>query len=275
MVLPAPFAAPHQRASGRLSASFRAGPGGARLALLEQHAPLRLLCPEAEPGEPSCGVIVNVGGGLAGGDRLALAFALGRSATACLTSASAERVYRSLGPPAEVEVELRATAGAVLEWLPQETILYDRARLRRRLSLRLARDAGALLVDMLVLGRAAHGEAWCSGSLDDSWSVEREGRLLWHDRLLIEDPAAARADPFRLDGAAAIATLLLAGPRAEACRALLRETTPTATLVAPGLLLARCAGSAEAVRDGLSQAIRRLRDAAFGHPPTLPRSFRC
>jgi urease accessory protein len=269
---PAPI---HQRASGRAELRLGPGPQGARILHLDQVAPLRLLFPEADPGDPSLAAIVNVGGGLAGGDRVDVAVALDKGARATITTPAAEKIYRSLGDATEIAARMDLAEGAVCEWLPQETILFDGARLSRRLRIVLHPGARLLAAEMLVFGRAARGESFLRGAVHDRWRITRGGRLLWADALRLDDPAALIPTRFALGGAGAVATLLLAAPDAAAHRDAAREAAQgAASLVAPGLLVARWAGEAGAVRAGIGAAIMRLRSEALDHPPRLPRLWR-
>jgi len=269
-------AAPHhQRARGRAALTFAAGPAGMGLRELDQSAPLRLLFPDPDPGEPSIAALVNVAGGLTGGDSAAFALTLLPGGRLTLTTPAAEKVYRSLGPQTEIAVRIDLAEGSVCEWLPQETILFNGARLRRAIDIALAPDARLLAAEMLVLGRAARGEVFTQGDVRDAWRLRRGGRLVWADTLRLDDPAASRVARFGLDGAGALATLLLAMPEAEAHRERVRDLAEGgASLVAPGLLLARWMGDASAVRVAVGTAIAELRHAAFGHPARLPRLWR-
>lgn len=265
----------HQRADGRAELVLAAAPGGARLRHLFHAAPLRLLFPATDPGDPTLGALVNVAGGLAGGDALAMRLTLQGGARFTATTPAAEKIYRSLGTQTRISSEIAVGDGACCEWLPQETILFDGARLARRLDIALAPDARLLAAEMLVLGRAARGESLTAGALADRWQVRRDGRLVWADALRLADPTEALGARFALGGAGALATLLLAAPDAAAYRAQARDLSGGgASLVAPGLLVARWAGEAGAVRAALGTAIAALREAAFGHPPRLPRLWR-
>jgi urease accessory protein len=262
----------HQRARGR--AELTLGAAG-RTTHLYQSAPLRWLFPEADPGEPRLGALVNVAGGLAGGDRTEIALGLGAGAVFTATTPSAEKIYRSLGDATEIDIALSLAPDALCEWLPQETILFDGARLDRRIEVTLGTASRLLAAEMVVLGRAAHGERLVRGALLDRWRIRRDGRLLWADALRLADPAASRANRFALDGAGAVATLLLASPEAAALRERGRELAEgAASLVSPGLLLLRFLGEAGAVRVSLAEAVRLLRAEAFGHPPRTPRLWR-
>jgi urease accessory protein len=274
---PTTAAAPprHQRANGAFELRF--GPDG-RLQHLFQQAPLRVLFPTPEPGEPPLAAVVNCAGGLAGGDAMRGEARLDAGARATVSTAAAEKAYRSLGAAdARVATRLFLGSGAVLEWVPQETILFDGARLERRLRADLAPGATLLAAETLVFGRAARGERMRSGALLDGWRLHGpDGRLLWADALLLgDDPQEALAAPFGFAGAEALGTLLLAGAGAEAGRDLLRAMAAAApggaTLPRPGLLLARWLGSAAAVRASMGGAIVTLRSALLGLPPRLPR----
>ena len=273
--MPAPSAPAHQRASG--AAELRFGPDGTgRTALrhLFQSTPMRVLFPTPEPGEPPLAALVNTAGGLAGGDALRLEVVLESEARATLTTPAAEKLYRSLGPDTRVGTALRLGAGSTLEWLPQETILFDGARLDRRLDAWLEPGARLLAAEMLVFGRAARGERFRRGFLRDGWRLRRGGMLLWADALRLDDPAAALEDRFGLDGAGAFATLLLAADDAAALLPALREACGplgAATLPRPGVLLARWLGPATPLRAAIGGAITAMRAAALGLPPRLPR----
>jgi urease accessory protein len=269
----------HQRAHGRAELGFVARPGGGTaLRHLYQSAPCRVLFPTPEPGEAPQAALVNVAGGLAGGDSLELAVTLAAGTTASLTTPAAEKLYRSLGEDSRIAVELSLAEGATLEWLPQETILFDGSRLRRSLRADLAPGARLLAAEMLVFGRAARGETLTQGLLHDRWRLRRDGRLTWADALELSGDIAARLnDPFGFGGAGAMASLVLAASPAEAAAArdLLRdlpaEVPVAATLPRPGLLLARWLGAATPLRAAVAQAIPALRSAILGLPPCLPR----
>ncbi|WP_160935403.1 urease accessory protein UreD [Teichococcus coralli] len=264
----------HQRAHGRAELAFAHGPRGTSLRHLFHAAPLRVLFPTPEPDDLPVAALVNVGGGLAGGDSLDTVVSLGEGAAASLTTPAAEKVYRSLDAATRLATSLTLAEGATLEWLPQETILFDGARLERRMQVRLAPTARLLAAEMLVFGRVARGERLRGGALFDSWRLWRGGRLHWADATrLFSEPVASLETAFGFGGAEAAAILLLAGSDAEAAagRDVLREAGHAATLARPGLLVARFLGEARAVREALAAAIPALRAAALGLPPRLPR----
>jgi urease accessory protein len=264
----------HQRADGRAELRFERA--GERIVLrhLYQSAPLRVLFPRPEAGEPLLAALVNTAGGLAGGDRLRVAVVATPGSIATLCTPAAEKLYRSLGPETRVETTLRVEAGASLEWLPQETILFNEARLRRWLEIDLASDARLLAAEMLVFGRTARGESFDRGSLHDSWRLRVDGKLRWADALRLEEPGPALADRFGFCGAGAFATLLYAGTDAAARLAPMREAAGplgAATIPREGVALIRWLGPAAAVRAALAAAIPALRPVLLGLPPFLPR----
>ena len=125
------------RATGHIALSVAASAGRTRRTRVHEDGSLRVRFPNA-PADTLEAVIVNTGGGMTGGDRFAVEIALGEGARLVAGTAAAEKIYRSTGPDAEMDVTLDVGAGAQLAWLPQETILFDRARLARRIDVDLA-----------------------------------------------------------------------------------------------------------------------------------------
>lgn len=128
-------------------------------------------------------ILINTSGGLAGGDRVDIAASAGPGATLALTTQAAERVYRTLGPAAEVTVNLAAEADATLLWLPQETILFDGSALRRDLTVNLQGSSTFLAVEALAFGRAAMGETLSTASLQDRWNIRQDSKLIHMEAL--------------------------------------------------------------------------------------------
>ena len=264
--------------------AFAARDKRTRLATLYQQAPLRVLFPRAPAGDPPHAVLVTTSGGLVGGDRLEVGIETGRNAGALVTTQAAEKVYRSTGAVAQVTVTLRAGDGAWLEWCPQETIVFDRACLRRRTTLQLEPGARVLAGDILVFGRRAHGERLRTGSVRDLWQVQGGDRLLWADALRLEgDIEAQLAAPFGFAGAAAWASLIYAGADAAAWRDTLRElvgggdeSQRAGVTCLPGLLLARwLSKDAARLRACFSRAWTGFRHAAAGLPASTPVTWSC
>jgi urease accessory protein len=264
----------HQRAVGRLAISFAKSGENTHLAEVYQRSPCRVLFPRPLEGEPPLAVLVNTSGGLAGGDRVSIAVKLGSEAAATITTQAAEKVYRSLGPDSAVETQLKLSEGARLEWLPQESILFDGACLDRRISAKLAPDSRLLACESLVFGRVARGETMTHGRVREFWHIERGGRAAWVDRFGLSGGIGARLDGPGFRGARALATALYVGPDAPAMLPLARQVAEAegggASLI-NGVLVARLLDANPArLRDGLARLLGALRRAAFGSPAGVP-----
>lgn len=221
--------------------------GDTALAKLYQAGSAKALFPRNHQdmaGGALTAVLLNTAGGITGGDRFAWAARADGGAHLTLSTQTAERAYRALpGETGQVTTRLTAAAGATLHWLPQETILYDRAALIRRLDVDLAPDATLLAVEPIVFGRHAMGETLGALRFADHWRVRRGGQLVYADSLRLDgDAAATLARPGTLDGAGAMASLLLVSPDAERLLDRLRELLPAsagASCPRAGLLTAR------------------------------------
>lgn len=235
-----------QRADGALRMRFDRNGDVTRLADLYQRDPCRALLPDPDPGEPRTAVLITTAGGLTGGDRLSIEIVLDERAAALCTPQAAEKIYRSPGDTASIDIRMTAAAQATLEWLPQEMILFDGARLRRQVNIDLQHDARLLAGDITVFGRVARGETFDHGELFDRWQVRRDGRLVWVDAArLVGDLPAQLQHPAGFDGATAQALILYRGPEPAAARDRLRalleekvgETVAGATLIDDLLML--------------------------------------
>jgi len=165
---------------------------------------------------PCEAAIVNTGGGVAGGDSYRVSLSLGEGAEVEATTPSAERIYRSDGPAASVATRLSLASGARLFWLPQETLMFDGARLERRLEAEMAAEAGLLIAETVVFGRLAMGEERIAASLRDSWRLRRDGRLVFADETRLERAGAALERKAVGAGARALTTIVAAVPNIEA-----------------------------------------------------------
>lgn len=158
-------------------------------------------------------ILINTGGGLAGGDDFEYNIGVGRGARLSVTTQGAERVYRSLGPPARVRTRLEAKEGATLHWLPQETILFDNSALVRSFDVQLAGSANFLAVETIVFGRREMGERISSLEFRDSWRIRRDGSLLHADDIAFG--GALPNSSATLDGAGAMAFMIYVSADAE------------------------------------------------------------
>ena len=268
-----------QRAVGALRVSFKCRDGKTVLDGLRQAGCLKARFPRAEvPGWGGV-VALNSSGGIAGGDRLDAAYAVGDGARATIAAQAAERFYRVVpgSVPAQVRTRVTVAPGAAAEWLPQETILFDRCAVNRVLDIELADESWFLGVEMLVFGRAAMGEQVDHAHLHDTIRVRRGGRLVLHDAIRLSgEVAATLRRPAIGGGARAVATLVHAAPGAasmlEPVRAALAEAPgECASSAWDGLLVARfLAPDGASLRAAVLAALRALRD---GRP--LPRVWCC
>nr|WP_255608058.1 urease accessory protein UreD [Ancylobacter sp. Lp-2] len=215
------------RSRGRLLLHARFADGRTIPDHLEEEGPSRIRFPAAaRRGRSLEGIILNTGGGVAGGDHFAARMEAGEEARLVLTSQAAEKCYRSDGGLSRLSVDLAVAPGASLDWLPQATILFDGARVTRTIRADVAEGARLLLVESVVLGRTARGERFTYGQLTDSWRVRRGGRLVYADGLSLEGAVGGVLDRSACaQGWAAFATALLVAPDALERLDALREAS--------------------------------------------------
>jgi urease accessory protein len=218
------FAANRARGAVRFDVQLKGG--ATRRRHLHESGSLRVRFPSPE-GAGLSAVFVNTAGGIAGGDRFDIEIEAGEGARLTLTTAAAEKVYRAAGPAAELNIALNAAPGAHLSWLPQETILFDRARISRRIDIDLAEGASLLLCEIVVFGRAAMGERMQSGQFIDRWRVRRGGKLLFAETVRLEGDIGEKLErPAIAKAGAAIGTALIV-PGDEAVVERIRKTADT------------------------------------------------
>ncbi|WP_224814440.1 urease accessory protein UreD [Hasllibacter sp. MH4015] len=254
----------HQRVKGRALARLEDG----LLRDLRQEGSAKVMLPRVFGRAPEV-VFLNTAGGITGGDRLDYALDV-TSGAALGTTQTAERLYRSHGPAGTVTTRLTLGPGAKLAWLPQELILYDGGRLDRRLEIDMAEDADLVMLETLVLGRAAMGERVRDLSLRDWREVRRSGRTVMVEAVRIGTEDLASDSPAGLGGAVALATLTCIAPDAEdrldRVRAALPRTIRCAASAWDGRLTARfMAHDAHPLR----RAVARVAHVLTGAP--LPR----
>jgi urease accessory protein len=242
-----------QRASGECQVVFALRDGQTRLADLYQRDPCRILFPDPEPGEPPQAILVTTSGGVTGGDRLRMAVEVGAGGQALAATQAAEKIYRATrsDDPCVMDIAVAVGEGATLDWLPQETIVFEGARLKRRTVAEVAPGGSLLACEMVVLGRAASGERFTGGLLLDAWSVRRAGKLAWTDTLRVEGETPAGAG---FGAANALATVIGVWDepmaRFEQARALLEnaDRVRAGVTLVNGVMVARLLGEATRVR---------------------------
>jgi urease accessory protein len=258
------------RAQGAVRFDVRCDGGVTRRGRLHESGSLRVRFPSPE-NEGLSAVFVNTAGGVAGGDHFDIAISAGEGARLTLTTAAAEKVYRAPDTPARLDISLKAASGAHLAWLPQETILFDRAKISRRIDIDLAEDASLLLCEIVVFGRAAMGERMESGEFVDRWRLRRGGRLVFAETVRLDgDIGAKLAMSAVAKGGAAIATALIV-PGDEAVVERIREAAESfggevGISAWNGFAMARfCAQDAAALRADMMTVLGRA------SPSPLPR----
>ncbi|SDT40542.1 urease accessory protein UreD [Bradyrhizobium canariense] len=197
------------RAQGSVTFDVHLLEGVTRRRHLHESGSLRVRFPSPE-GDGLSAVFVNTAGGVAGGDRFDIDIAAGEGARLTLTTAAAEKIYRAPDAAAQLNIALKAAAGAHLAWLPQETILFDSARVSRRIDIDLADTASLLLCEIVVFGRSAMGERMLRGEFVDRWRLRRGGKLVLAETVRLDgDIGVKLASPAIAKGGVAIGTALI------------------------------------------------------------------
>ncbi|PZA09095.1 urease accessory protein UreD [Rhodopseudomonas palustris] len=197
------------RAVGVVAVAVRVDGGVTRRGAVQEAGSLRVRFPSPEQQGLSA-VLVNTAGGIAGGDRFSISLDVQAGARLTLTTAAAEKVYRSHGPAAQLDVTLKVASGGHLAWLPQETILFDRARAERKIDIDLAEDASLLLSEMVIFGRSAMGETMQHGRFVDRWRMRRGGKLVFAETVRLDgEIGALLARPAGAKAGVAIGTALI------------------------------------------------------------------
>jgi urease accessory protein len=197
------------RARGAIALAVACEDGVTRRTRVHESGSLRVRFPNTHDGLEA--VIVNTGGGMTGGDKFTIDIDVAAGARLVAGTAAAEKIYRSTGPDTAMNVRLSVGTGAQLAWLPQETILFDRARLARRIDVDLAEGASLVMAEAVLFGRAAMGEAMREGFWADVWRVRCGGRLVFAENVRLDgDITGKLARPASAKGGIALATVLIA-----------------------------------------------------------------
>lgn len=198
------------RAHGLIDLSVRVRGGRTRRERVVEEGSLRIRLPDVFSPESEA-VILNTAGGIAGGDDFSIAIDAGPGASLAVISAAAEKVYRAIDAASRMTVRLSVAADAALRWLPQETILFDGARLHRSIEVDVAAGGSLVMAESTVFGRSAMDETMRQGEVIDRWRIRQDGRLIFADTLRLGgDVAALLARPAAGDGATALATIVIA-----------------------------------------------------------------
>ncbi|MFI0844108.1 urease accessory protein UreD [Mesorhizobium sp. IMUNJ 23232] len=204
-----------QRVAARGGIAIRLRDGRTRLERLHQDGAAKIRMPRSGE-DPLEAVLINTAGGLTGGDRLGWEAEVGSGASMVMTTQASEKVYRASSGHAEIGVRLSVGEGGRIAWLPQETIMFDRAAFSRRLDVDLAEGATALIAEATVFGRSAMGEAVERGMFRDRWRVSCADRLIHAEDFAVgPDVRSTLSGRAALGGSTAMATVLVISPDAE------------------------------------------------------------
>ncbi len=262
----------HQRARGELLIAVKRRGEASVISDLRQSGCLKARFPRPIVPFWLDATMLNSSGGVAGGDQLDTTISVEAGAHATIAAQAAERFYRALpdSKPSRVRTKISVATGAAAEWLPQETILFDRSALNRHLTIDLAPDASFLGVEILIFGRAAMGETVTQIRLRDTIELHRAGEIVLRDAIRLDGDAAAILAR-TAGGARVVATLIYAAPDAATRLDAVRAAGDFASSAWNGILLTRFLGpDGAAVRRDVMTVLDVLRD---GRP--VPRVWLC
>lgn len=265
------------RVDARLELGVERNGGETRIASRIEAGAFRFRFPRTH-GHPPEAVTVNIAGGLAGGDRVSTEITAGEGASISLTSAAAERIYRSAHDTTQLAARLMVKDDATVLWLPQETILHNGSSVQRRFEIDLMRRARLLFAEMLYFGRRAAGEVYDRGSLRESWRLRVSGQLVLADETRMEaEIGSPYTHPAALGLHVAMASVIFAcedaGEALEPIRALLDdegEVESGATCLGALVLIRLLAPDAARLRALVMRLVKFLA-ARLGQP--LPRAL--
>jgi len=261
---------------------LRGSERGTQIVDVFQRSPVRVMFPRVTGGAVEEAVLINTGGGVAGGDRLECSITVLDKASITVTSQAAEKVYGALDEPARITTRLKISEAAKLAWLPQETILFNTARICRNTEIDVSSGAEVLAVEWIVLGRSAYGEQMVNGQITDSWRVKKDGRLIWADSFRCVDETYPHLHKKALlSRCRAIATLVYFGGDLNDRVEVIRDIAPSlecccgATLVSGVMIVRFAAEAAFALRVALRRVLQQFRQDRGPGPFRVPKMWSC
>ena len=266
----------------RLALDYTAHDGRSVLARREHDGPLAVQKPLYPEGNAVCHtVLLHPPGGIAGGDRIDIALTLEAGSHALITTPGAAKWYRSLGAVATQQVRCRVAAGAALEYLPQESILFDGCRGSSVLAVQLDESASFIGWDISVMGRPASGENYVSGVMQQRCEIEVNGQPGWFETARLSGGEAALNSPAAYRGCRVSGTLYAVGKKVSAdplaaSRALALQCGALAGVTQlPDVFVARYLGNdVEAARAYFADVWALLRPDMLGLDAQPPRIWR-
>lgn len=260
------------RASGALKLVAMHTDSGSAAEDIAESGPLRVRFPRIREDRLEA-ILINTAGGIVGGDKLEFHIETREDASLAITSQAAEKIYRSNGLTSRISVSLKAEAGSELFWLPQETILFDRARVEREIEADVSSDGSLAICEAIVFGRDAMGEKVARGLLRDRWRIRRDGKLIFADALTLDGDIKSTLNRLAaMNGRIAMATMVCVSREGESRLDAVREALTGEGIEAgasafDGMLVARIlAEDSIALRASVLSALE-----AAGTPP--PRAY--
>lgn len=244
-------------------------------------SPLNLQRPFYPEGSVCHSVVMHTAGGMVGGDRLSINVELQPQAHALLTTTAAGKIYRSNGYDAQQTIQCQLAPGAVLEWLPLETIVFDQARFRQILQVKLSPGATYGGWEITRLGRSARGEQFKRGDWRSHTEIWQQGKPLWIDRQWLPGQPEIWQSPYGLAGQPVVGSFLWVGQAVapsivQAARDLWQTVISTpaevgVTRLQLGLICRYRGSSSQAARQWFIQVWNLLRSTQLGRPACPPR----
>ncbi|MEH6546740.1 MAG: urease accessory protein UreD [Sneathiella sp.] len=270
--------APLARSEGRVEIRMKMRDNQSHLSHLYQRGCGRVRFPSIDRLDFPEAVLINTAGGLTGGDAMSYDVELEPTTRLTISGQAAEKIYRSVGTVTNISSEIRLSENSFLEWLPQETILFEKSRLKRLNNVHLRLGSRLLALEATVFGRKAHGENLTDVQIQDGWKIWRDGKLLWFDNFKVTDNfQAILRSPAHLDNARAMATFLIADEKAEEYVDMVRDVATlldarVGTTSRNGLLITRIlAKDGYSLRKSLTAILQHVRSKLAGEPVPLPK----
>lgn len=271
-----------QRAVGEARVVFSGAVNGTEIIDVYQKFPMAVAFPNVDDRRRKEAVLINTSGGVAGGDEIRIEVVAQGNASVAVTTQAAEKVYRALDRPARIRTRLRAEGNARLAWLPQETIVFNQARIARQTEIDVCSGTELIALEWLVLGRIESGEEVLAGHILDSWRVRVDGRLVWADGFLASDQALLQLRKTALlSNWKAIATMIYFGPGLEARLERLREIGASlecacGVTIVGAIIVVRVAAIASVdLRRGLRRFLDQLDHELGSGPFGVPKMWSC
>jgi urease accessory protein len=247
-----------------------------------QKSPVRIMLPKEPGGNIEEAVLINTGGGIAGGDRLEYEITVLQNASIAVSSQAAEKLYRALDEPARIRTKLKVIEGAKLAWLPQETIVFNAARICRNTEIEVSSGSELLALEWIVLGRAAYGEEMTGGHIAENWRAKRDGKLIWADNFRVTDEVFEHLQrKALLSECKAIGTLIYFGPHLDKRLEFWRTIVPSrlcycAVTAVNGLIVTRVATTSSSdLRIALLGLLQQLNREFGSGPFRVPKMWSC